>query len=180
MKTGIEHWRDFCYYQHDVEVNQKYGKDLPYSSHLHFVEQQGLKFIHLLPDAESKELVLCALIGHDLIEDARLTYNDVKDAVRYQIGATPSYSEAVADIIYCVTDEKGKNRKERKSDKFYIELKANELAVFVKLCDMAANILYGKLTGSKMYDMYKRDFPAIKDRLYIPEYDELFTYIENL
>ena len=86
----------------------------------------------------------------------------------------------VADIVYCVTDEKGKNRKERKNDKYYQELKENKLAVFVKLADLAANTLFSKLSGSSMYEKYKKEWPKFKEKLYIAEYKEFFNYIENL
>jgi len=52
---------------------------------------------------------MTACWGHDLIEDCRVSYNDVKDAL----------GQEAADIIYAVTNEKGKNRKERANDKYY-------------------------------------------------------------
>ena len=83
-------------------------------------------------------------------------------------------------MVYKVTDEKGKTRKERKNDSFYKELKSDELAIFVKLCDLAANMIYGKLTNSKMFERYKAEFPNFKEKLYLEKYDDFFIYIENL
>mgnify|MGYP001465973689 FL=1 len=127
---------------------------------------QGSKFFHLLSDTEVLA-VMFALYGHDLIEDGRKTYNDILSKVNKLLLPTYGevYCEAIVDIIYCVTDEKGKNRSERKNEKFYRELDQNKLAVFVKLSDMAANKLYSKLSGSSMYDKYNKEFPKFKDNV---------------
>lgn len=190
--TKIMKIRDEIYHQHDVVCNQKYGDNLPYSFHLKAVESQGRRFIHLIPDkrVENKlnsfsspesvaRVVLLALSAHDLIEDGRMTYNDVKELGEKELGNSNAVT-MFADIVYCVTDEKGKTRVERKSDKYYKELSENSLAVFVKLADIAANTLYSKLTGSSMYEKYKQEFPNMKSKLYKPEFKEFFNYVENL
>lgn len=193
MKNVLENWRDFCYYQHDVECNQKYGDGLPYSFHVGCVVSQVKKFEHLLGsirivnDKNSfsqavsiKTIVTAAAFGHDLIEDARMTINDIVEQWEKADYGNSNATRLMSEIIYCVTDEKGKTRAERKNDKYYSELKANKYAIFVKLCDIAANTLYSKLTGSSMYNKYKKEFPALKEKLYLKEYDELFTYVEQL
>ena len=63
-------------------------------------------------------------------------------AVRSQIGLKAGI--AIADIVYAVTDEKGKTREERKPKKLYDEMLYNMEAVFVKLCDRLANLKYSK------------------------------------
>lgn len=186
----MQDFRELIYHQHDVVVNQKYGGYLPYSFHLKAVEAQGEKFIYLIGDGDIsnpdnyrstnvpiKDIVRYALIAHDSIEDARLTYNNVLDL---SIEGNYYASKMIADIVYCVTDEKGRNRKERKNDKYYAELRANKLAIFVKLADLAANTLFSKLTGSSMYEKYKTEFPHFKDELYCEELKEFFDYVENL
>lgn len=184
--------RKIIYNQHDVICNQKYGDNLPYSFHLDCVEKQGEEFIHLIENKSIedsldyrnahisfKSIVRVSLLMHDIIEDGRFTYNDVVKITNAEFG-NYSASVQVADIVYCVTDEKGKNRAERKNDKYYKELSGNKLAVFVKLADLAANTLYSKLTGSSMYDKYKIEFPKFKEKVYIEEYKEFFEHIENL
>lgn len=172
----MEEFREFIYNQHDIVCNQKYADTLPYSTHLKFVEAQGNKFLHLI-DMEFMPSVNYALVAHDSIEDARMTYNDI---VKLVSKFHPHISKTVADIVYCVTDEKGKTRSERKNAKYYQELKANKLALFVKLADLAANTLYSKLSASDMYDKYKKEWPAFKNKLYLAEYDEFFNYIDNI
>jgi hypothetical protein len=51
--------------------------------------------------------------------------------------------EGAADIIYAVTNDKGKNRKERAGVKYYEGIRKTPGAVFVKLCDRIANVQYG-------------------------------------
>lgn len=174
----------------DVECNGKYDNDLPYSFHIKKVLAQGRKFYHLIaqydrdmsrgdPDVHLS-VVDCAILFHDHIEDFRMTYNDILHLVWKGTHCSKDLAIMVADIVYCVTDEKGKTRSDRKNLKYYQELKANKLALFVKLADLAANTLYSKLSASDMYDKYKKEWPAFKNKLYLAEYDEFFNYIDNI
>jgi (p)ppGpp synthase/HD superfamily hydrolase len=186
----LEDFRKRVYDLHDIECNQKYGDELPYSFHLKAVEAQFSKFQRLLPcdfalgSNTNLDVFLCATIMHDTMEDARMTYNDIVDFIKPYItkgsDVQANFPKMVADIVYCLTDEKGKNRAERKNEKYYKELSENKYAVFIKLADIAANTLYSKLTGSSMYNKYKKEFPKFKDRVYKAEYEEFFNYVENL
>jgi len=166
--------RDFiawCKNQHDVVCNQKYNKTLPYSFHLDCVRDQYWKFRHLIGGHEVNRIfVEQAVYGHDLYEDARITFNEVKDLV----------GEEVAEIIYLCTEMRGRTRAARKNDQFYIELKENKLAVFVKLCDIIANVKFSLLTNSSMYNKYKAEYVKVYDHLFTEEYKEMFDYLEAL
>ncbi len=140
-----------------------YDTYLPYEFHLRMVVNVYEKFKHLLDgnteyatgdkianpvlQLSVSHVVKLACWGHDLIEDTRVSYNDVKKVL----------GEGAADIIYAVTNEKGKNRKERANDKYYEGIRNTDGAVFVKLCDRIANVQYSKMTGSRMFDMYKKE-----------------------
>lgn len=180
---NLDKLREYTYNRADVYCNQKYAGNLPYSFHLDCVEKQGRKFLHLI-DKKHIDIVLSALIQHENIEDFRMTYNDVLEITSKFYDANNGYvvdfDKKVADIVYAVTDEKGKNRAERKNEKYYKELRENKLAVFVKLADLSANILFSKLTGSTMYERYKKEFPKFKEKVFIEEYREFFNYVENL
>lgn len=159
---------ELIYKRHDVGVNQQYSDYLPYSFHLKMVRAIGLRFIHLVPKKYRDEVEV-ALAGHDLIEDARYTYNDVKKL----------FGKLVADIIYACTDLRGHTRDERHGPEFIELLKKERLAVFVKVCDMVANSTYSRVMGSSMFKKYQKDFPKFKAELYIPgEYDELWNELE--
>lgn len=180
-------FRQFCINQHDIECNQKYDKTKPYSFHLGLVASKVDKFKHLLSDGTNfeYEIAWCSAWGHDLIEDARTTYNDIVKLSIYPkkthgVKIYPSISNQVADVIYALTDEKGKKRGDRHSDKYFDELVQNDLAVFVKLCDVIANVQYSILMESRMYEAYKGEFPRLKQKLYKSKYAEMFDYLENL
>ena len=136
---------DFCIEQHRA-TNHMYDTYLPYEFHLRMVATAAKDFVHLVPKSlrESCEI---AAYGHDLIEDTRVSYNDVKTVL----------GEQAADIVYAVSNEKGKNRKERANEKYYKGIRETPGAVFVKLCDRIANVQYSKMTQSRMYEMYRKE-----------------------
>jgi len=131
-------------------------------------------FQHLL-DEELNDYCGKAVWGHDLIEDCRVSYNDVKNQL----------DEGAADIIYAVTNDKGKNRKERAGVKYYEGIRNTPGAVFVKLCDRIANVQYGKMTKSRMFEMYKKENSEFILQLGYGTtsgfgYGEMFVYLNNL
>ena len=182
---------DWCIAQHD-NTNHMYDKYIPYSFHLRMVDRVAQQFEHLLDDTKdmqtgkSREIlgigfvsirIACrkAAWGHDTIEDTRTSYND----------AVNHLGKDAADIVYAVTNEKGKNRAERANDKYYAGIVATPGAVFVKICDRIANVQYGKMTGSSMYDKYKKENDNFITKLgyNINEYNvygDMFHYLNNL
>lgn len=159
-----------CFNKHDIECNQTYGGSLklPYSFHLKCVMSNAVKYKKYIADYSFYKVILgCA--GHDLIEDARMTYNDIKELL----------GEVAANIVYACTEEKGRNRAERHSQKFFDELKENRLAVFVKLCDILANATFSRLTNSGMWYKYKKEFSNLIHQLYVKdEYEDLWNELE--
>jgi (p)ppGpp synthase/HD superfamily hydrolase len=135
----------------------------PYSVHLSMVAHYALKYIDCIPD-DLAQNVIDACWLHDTIEDCRLTYNDIKEVAGCE----------VAEIVYAVTNEKGKNRKERSNDKYYTAIRQTAWAKYVKLCDRLANVKYSKETNSKMFSVYKEEnedflkelFPAESERVH--------------
>jgi (p)ppGpp synthase/HD superfamily hydrolase len=131
-------------------------------------------FQHLLNE-ELNDYCGKAVWAHDTIEDTRVSYNDVKN----QLG------DEVADIVYAVTNDKGKNRKERAGDKYYEGIRNTPGAVFVKLCDRIANVQYGKMTKSRMFEMYKKENPEFIRQLGVGQgtsikYGDMFIYLNSL
>ena len=183
--------KNWCIEQHE-RTNHMYDAYLPYSFHLRMVVQAFNDFKHLLPENlltredscyhnsfETVDETLSALEyacwGHDLIEDTRVSYNDVERALGYN----------AAEIIYAVTNEKGKNRKERANDKYYEGIRNTPGAVFVKLCDRIANVQYSKMTKSRMFEIYKKENDYFLSSLGFAEGEahllgEMSKYLENL
>ena len=102
---------------------------------------------------------------HDTIEDCRLTYNDVKQVA----------GETVANIVYAVTNEKGKNRKERANEAYYDGIRKTMWAKYVKLCDRLANVQYSYDNMSRMYGVYQKENDAFLQSLF-PNEGEMYHY----
>lgn len=198
FKYKINVMRDkikWCIDQHR-NTNHYYDTYLPYEFHLRMVNQVAKDFKHLLDDTVDyytgereidhgddvtvtlREACLVATWGHDLIEDTRVSYNDVKAYL----------GQAAADIVYAVTNEKGKNRKERANDKYYEGIRNTPGAVFVKLCDRIANVQYSKMTKSRMFEMYQKEnvdfmvqlgWAEMKQHPYEPMFQYLVKLFEN-
>jgi (p)ppGpp synthase/HD superfamily hydrolase len=176
MKMGKINW---ILEQHS-STNHMYNGYLPYRFHLEMVAHVAKQNIHLISDSNDgeesfRDSVILASWGHDLIEDTRVSYTDVRD----KLGFT------AAEIIYAVTNEKGKNRKERANDKYYEGIRNTPGAVFVKLCDRIANVQYSKMTGSQMFEMYKKENEEFMTRLGYTfsdshEYSKMFKDLDNL
>jgi (p)ppGpp synthase/HD superfamily hydrolase len=161
------------------ETNHYYDTYLPYEFHLRMVSKVAEDFINLIPDSNNGDAslrndILLASYGHDLIEDTRVSFNDCKE----KLGLV------VANIIYAVSNEKGKNRAERANDKYYQGIRDTQGASFVKLCDRIANVQYSKMTGSKMFEMYKKENNHFIDSVLKPElrtaYLPIINYLSNL
>lgn len=100
------------------------------------------------------ETIVISCILHDTLEDSDLSYNDIKRG----------FGEEVAEIVYAVTDELGRNRKERKS-RTYPKIKENWKATVVKICDRIANMEHSKKYNEGLYIMYKNEYQIFHDEL---------------
>ena len=149
------------------EVNHLYDKK-PYVVHLECVVNIANRFIHLIPDCDRND-VLAACWCHDLIEDCRQSYNDVK-------GLT---NKRVADLVFAVTTEKGKNRKQRANYRYYRGIRNTPYATFVKLCDRIANYEYSLKNKSRMADTYQKEMSEFIEKLYTEQYTEMFDRLQT-
>lgn len=149
---------------HDLHqsVNQTYGDSLPYGFHLDMVAQ-GIHDYGYEVCAREQDVVPMFFGGyyHDSIEDARLTYNDVmKRALEWMKG---DQALMATEIVYALTNDKGRTRAERAGEKYYRGIRETPYAPFTKLCDRLANVAYscsadgGK--GSRMKHVYQAEMP---------------------
>ncbi|MGC6431177.1 MAG: phosphohydrolase [Jejuia sp.] len=165
--TIVEKTKAYAIEKHK-NVNHKYD-NYDYDFHLNMVYEVAQKFIHLIKEDE-RENVLAACWVHDIIEDARETYNDVKKAT----------NETVAELAYALTNEKGRNRAERANDKYYNGIKETKNASFLKFCDRIANVSYSKNRGSSMFDKYASENKDFISKIYVPECEEISMYLEGI
>jgi len=145
-----------------ADTNHFYDKTKHYSVHLQMVVDYAEKFIHLIPERDRSD-VYAACWLHDVIEDCRMTYNDVK-AISNTL---------VAELVYALTNEKGRTRKDRGNGRYYFGINNCPYAPFVKMCDRMANMKYSKDTGSKMYEMYQKELNGFCDRLKLERLEEM-------
>lgn len=159
------------------EVNQKYD-DKPYLVHLSSVAHYAEVYGHNV--CENKNDILPLIFGayfHDSIEDARLTYNDVKDfAYKYM---TNRQAYTAAEIVYALTNEKGRNRAERANDKYYFGIRETPFAPFVKMCDRFANMSYSAMNKSRMIDTYKEELDHFLDCITVKDNNDCRFSIPN-
>lgn len=151
-------------YEHDVECNQKYGENLPYSFHLNMVADMAMKYGHIVCFYENHIIpIIFGAYFHDAIEDARMTYNDV--LLVANMFMTEYQAKMAAEIVYALTDEKGRNRAERGSEKHYEDIRNTLYAPFVKWCDRYANTKYSVDTNSRMAKVYKKEMIGFVNKL---------------
>ena len=157
----IDHFRQMAHDLHQ-SVNQTYAGSLPYGFHLDMVVEGVRNYGYLVCVRE--EDVLPLFFGayyHDSIEDARLTYNDVMRLARNEM--TIEQVMMATEIVYALTNDKGRTRAERAGEKYYKGIRETPYAPFVKLCDRLANITYSCTgegnKGTRMKEVYKGEMP---------------------
>ena len=125
-----------------VHGHQQYNAEVPYVRHLEAVVAVLARF------GFTDQVMICAALLHDSIEDTDTSYSDIKSR----------FGTAVAELVYSVTSELGRNRKERNL-KTYGKMKGRFLPTALKLADRIANVEYGSATGGKT-DMYRSEYPG--------------------
>lgn len=113
-----------------------------------------LKVMHYLKSDD--EELQCIALGHDIIEDTSVTYQDLRDA---------GISERVIDGIRALTKQPGQTYEEYKQGVF-----ANEDAMRVKLADLRHNTDIRRLKGVTEKDIariakYQTFYMEIKAKL---------------
>jgi len=151
----------------DAHKNQKYGEH-PYSHHLEHVHSTLCFF------GVTDETLLCSAWLHDTIEDTRTTYEDLQRV----------FNKDVADLVFVVTNEEGKNRKER-NVKTYPKIKNSLKGTILKLADRIANTVESMTTNKGLLEMYRKEYASFKEGIYNPEYKDetletMWKHLDNL
>ena len=159
--ASIDQCRQMAHELHE-SVNQTYGDNLPYGFHLDMVAE-GVRLYGYLVCAQEADVVplFFGAYFHDSIEDARVTYNDVLRMARAEM--TEEQALLATEIVYALTNDKGRTRAERAGEKYYQGIRETPYAPFVKLCDRLANITYSCTgegnKGTRMREVYKGEMP---------------------
>lgn len=127
-----------------LHASQSYDEIYPYEKHLDDVVEVIKRFGY------SGKFTIAGYL-HDSVEDGAISYNKIKTHFGYE----------VAEMVYCVTDELGRNRREKK-EKTLPKTAGNPDAIILKLADRIANIEH----GGKI-DMYAKEYQEFKGALYL-------------
>jgi hypothetical protein len=127
----------------------------PYSFHLDMVHDFYCKYKHHLT-AKQQEIVEKALWFHDVEEDCGMSYHAI----------TKLIGDEAADVVFNVTNEQGKSRKEKILKTLYKTSTTYE-STFLKICDRLANMTFSfteklKNEQSDMYDTYVDEYYILR------------------
>lgn len=166
-----------------ASVNHAYDRIRPYGFHLDMVVNWIRKYIGEVCENEQDVLpIYFAAFYHDSIEDARLTYNDVMKTARLVMDEEQAL--LATEIVYALTNEKGRNRAERANEKYYEGIRETPYAPFVKLADRLANTSYAFSKGTadslRMSKVYREELPGFLDALKVEGTDMRFRLPEAM
>jgi (p)ppGpp synthase/HD superfamily hydrolase len=153
--TLVEKAREFAIRAHG---DQKYG-DKPYVYHLDAVANLVTEF---------GPVYQAAAYLHDILEDTKVT----SDEIRKEFG------DDITEAVILLTDEPGRNRKERKA-KTNQKLAAtdNKVALVVKAADRLANMEESaKDPSSGKLDMYIKEYNDFAKAVYRLDFCDNFNY----
>ncbi len=164
QSPNISEARDFAILAH---AGQRYSDEVPYATHLAMVVTVLARFGYTDP------AMVCSAWLHDSIEDTNTSYNDIAN----------KFGNEVAERVYAVTSELGRNRKERNA-KTYPKLRtAMPQARALKLADRIANVEYG-LANLGKNDMYAREHADFYAQVRVasdgPVIDRMWDYLAKL
>jgi len=149
-------------------VNQLYD-GLPYHTHLKYVVDYVEKFKHLI-SVKDYVIAICVAWCHDTLEDGNITYNDL----------VKELNNDIADIVFLLTNHRGKTRGERANDDYYLGIKNDYIANYCKICDRLGNMTHGVIFTGNMVKKYKTELPHFKEKIYNGMYDEMWELMENI
>ena len=149
-------------FQLHASVGQTYDGTHPYSLHLQMVADSVMKYGHEVCQETSDMLpIIFGAYYHDSIEDARLTYNNVVRTASHFM--TPDQAVMAAEIVYALTNDKGRTRAERAGENYYRGIRQTPYAPLVKLADRLANTTYSathtNASNQHMLHVYRSEMP---------------------
>ena len=133
---AIEQIRQAAHELHRA-VNQTYGQGLPYAVHLDMVASQVMSHGHEVCASEHD------VVGVVLADDEQ--------------------AHMAAEIVYALTNDKGRTRAERAGERYYQGIRQTPYAPLVKLADRVANMTYSATHDNAdnvhMREVYRRELP---------------------
>jgi guanosine-3',5'-bis(diphosphate) 3'-pyrophosphohydrolase len=114
--------------------------------------------------------LLAAAWLHDTVEDTDTTVEDIHR----------EFGDDVADLVWRLTDEPGRNRKER-HHLTHLKIRGRPEAVCIKLADRIANMESSMEERSHLRGMYRAEHGQFRDDLHRPgEHDDMWAHLDAL
>lgn len=133
---------------------------------------------HVGIHTNNEPILVSAAWLHDVIEDTKVTADRLESAL-FKAGFDAYEVSAVVGIVKAVTDNKGKNRKERHLNTYW-GIRDNRDALLVKLCDRRHNHERSIKHGEIYAAMYAKEYDYFKFALWKPrQYPELWAELDN-
>ena len=174
--------RDAAFALH-ASVGQTYSGQLPYSYHLGMVADAAMKYgAEVVTDEQDILPVIFGAYYHDSIEDARLTYNDVTKIAKQFMNE--SQAIMAAEVVYALTNDKGRTRAERAGEHYYAGIRATPYAPFVKLCDRLANMTHSftatDSSNNRMRTVYQQEWEHFRQSITVESSDPRLALPERM
>ena len=174
--------RDAAFALH-ASVGQTYSGQLPYSYHLGMVADAAMKYgAEVVTDEQDILPVVFGAYYHDSIEDARLTYNDVTKVAKQFMNE--SQAIMAAEVVYALTNDKGRTRAERAGEHYYAGIRATPYAPFVKLCDRLANMTHSFTASDggnhRMRTVYQQEWEHFRQSITTESTDPRLALSERM
>jgi len=154
------------------KTNHYYTDEHPYEFHLEMVVRFAKEWLPKSGiDPRTWDLILAICWCHDVIEDTRQTYNDVKENTHF----------SVAEGAFYLTELRGKNRNERHGPEYWKGIRQDIAYIFVKCMDRYANLWFAISSGNvKMMEMQGKEMPHFIEELTCSESEPMRVVLDEM
>lgn len=168
-KKEVNKAREFALKHHST---QKYGA-YPYEIHLGNVISILMRFGVFAVNQDNYNILAAAWL-HDILEDTPVTLPELEGV----------FGKEIAYTVYCVTDEEGQDRNERKAG-MYKKLVTSQDAIIIKLADRIANAEFSLIHNNiKKLAVYKSEqakfMDVISNKIETDLGQNLLAYLEHI
>lgn len=155
------------------KVGQKYG-DFGYHMHLYGVVNTLEKYSSVISHMTLRQQnnTFAAAWLHDTLEDcgAHVNFNTLKR----------EFNVDVAEMVYALTNSKGRNPEEREDQNYFAGLQCNFGAKVVKICDRISNTSFSKSQKSNHFNKYSRKAPNFCEELWCVKVSRMISDLLSL
>jgi (p)ppGpp synthase/HD superfamily hydrolase len=153
----------------EAHGSQTYDKGVPYIVHPIGVCTTLSRFGFYLTDLDFGFYVMCVAVLHDIIEDTKYKYRDIK----------ANFGLDVAEAVFCLTDELGRDRDEV-NRKTWPKIRNNPYALPVKLADRIFNTETSLANKSHQLTRYRNEFTDFMDALSNGKHMPMWKHLEAI